>query len=123
MKIKYYIPDIGLRYFLLGSQYVDMGHVLENVVYLELIRRGYKVNVGTYYNAEVDFVATKNNTVEYYQVALNVLNTDTLERELASLEKIKNNYPKFLLTTDLGEGENNGIKRINVFDWLLNKIQ
>ena len=67
----------------------------------------------------MDFVATKNNTVEYYQVALNVLNTDTLERELASLEKIKNNYPKFLLTTDLGEGENEGIKRINVFDWLL----
>lgn len=59
--------------------------------------------------------------VEYYQVALNVLNDDTLERELASLEKIKNNYPKFLLTTDLGKGENEGIKRINVFDWLIGK--
>ena len=120
---KYYVADIGLRNAILNNSDRDFGHILENVVYLELIRRGYKVNVGKYYNAEVDFVATKNNTVEYYQVALNVLNTDTLERELASLEKIKNNYPKFLLTTDLGEGENNGIKRINVFDWLLNKIQ
>ena len=120
---KYYVADIGLRNAILNNSDRDFGHILENVVYLELIRRGYKVNVGKYYKAEVDFVATKNNTVEYYQVALNVLNTDTLERELASLEKIKNNYPKFLLTTDLGEGENNGIKRINVFDWLLNKIQ
>ena len=116
---KYYVADIGLRNAILNNSDRDFGHILENVVYLELIRRGYKVNVGKCYNAEVDFVATKNNKVEYYQVALNVLNDDTLERELASLEKIKNNYPKFLLTTDLGEGENEGIKRINVFDWLL----
>ncbi len=116
---KYYIADIGLRNAILNNSDRDFGHILENVVYLELIRRGYKVNVGKCYNVEVDFVATKNNKVEYYQVALNVLNDDTLERELASLEKIKNNYPKFLLTTDLGEGENEGIKRINVFDWLL----
>ena len=116
---KYYVTDIGLRNAILNNSDRDFGHILENVVYLELIRRGYKVNVGKCYNVEVDFVATKNNTVEYYQVALSVLNDDTLERELASLEKIKNNYPKFLLTTDLGEGENEGIKRINVFDWLL----
>lgn len=118
---KYYVADIGLRNAILNSSDRDFGHILENVVYLELIRRGYKVNVGKCYNTEVDFVATKNNTVEYYQVALNVLNDDTLERELSSLEKIKNNYPKFLLTTDLGEGENEGIKRINVFDWLIGK--
>ena len=118
---KYYVADIGLRNAILNNSDRDFGHILENVVYLELIRRGYKVNVGKCYNAEVDFVATKNNTVEYYQVALNVLNDETLERELASLEKIKNNYPKFLLTTDLGEGENEGIKRINVFDWLIGK--
>ena len=110
-----------MRNAILNNSDRDFGHILENVVYLELIRRGYKVNVGKCYNAEVDFVATKNNTVEYYQVALNVLNDSTLERELASLEKIKNNYPKFLLTTDLGEGENEGIKRINVFDWLIGK--
>ena len=116
---KYYVTDIGLRNAILNNSDRDFGHILENVVYLELIRRGYKVNVGKCYNVEVDFVATKNNTVEYYQVALSVLNDDTLERELASLEKIKNNYPKFLLTSDLGEGENEGIKRINVFDWLL----
>lgn len=116
---KYYVADIGLRNAILNTSDRDFGHILENVVYLELIRRGYKVNVGKCYNVEVDFVATKNNTVEYYQVALSVLNDDTLERELTSLEKIKNNYPKFLLTTDLGGGENEGIKRINVFDWLL----
>lgn len=118
---KYYVADIGLRNAILNNSDRDFGHILENIVYLELIRRGYKVNVGKCYNTEVDFVATKNNTVEYYQVALNVLNDDTLERELASLEKIKNNYPKFLLTTDLGEGVNEGIRRINVLDWLIGK--
>ena len=118
---KYYVADIGLRNAILNNSDRDFGHILENIVYLELIRRGYKVNVGKCYNTEVDFVATKNNTVEYYQVALNVLNDDTLERELASLEKIKNNYPQFLLTTDLGEGVNEGIRRINVLDWLLGK--
>ena len=118
---KYYVADIGLRNAILNNSDRDFGHILENIVYLELIRRGYKVNVGKCYNTEVDFVATKNNTVEYYQVALNVLNDDTLESELASLEKIKNNYPKFLLTTDLGEGVNEGIRRINVLDWLIGK--
>ena len=118
---KYYVADIGLRNAILNNSDRDFGHILENIVYFELIRRGYKVNVGKCYNTEVDFVATKNNTVEYYQVALNVLNDDTLERELASLEKIKNNYPQFLLTTDLGEGVNEGIRRINVLDWLLGK--
>lgn len=119
---KYYVADVGLRNVILNNSDRDFGHILENVVFLELIRRGYKVNVGKCYNTEVDFVATKNNTVEYYQVSLNVLNNDsTLERELFSLEKLKNNYPKFLLTTDAGEGENNGIKRLNVFEWLLGR--
>ena len=117
---KYYVADIGLRNAILNNSDRDFGHILENVVYLELIRRGYKVNVGKCYNVEVDFIATKNNNIEYYQVALNVLNDNTLERELYPLEKIKNNYPKFILTTDLGEGENEGIKRLNVFEWLLN---
>lgn len=117
---KYYVADIGLRNSILNSSDRDFGHILENVVYLELIRRGYKVNVGKCYNVEVDFIATKGNDIEYYQVALNVLNDNTLERELYPLEKIRNNYPKFLLTTDLGEGENMGIKRFNVFEWLIN---
>ena len=89
---KYYVADIGLRTAVLNNSDRDFGHVLENIVYLELIRRGYKVCIGRFNNAEVDFIAKKNNTTEYYQVALNVLETETLERELYSLEKIKDNY-------------------------------
>ena len=121
---KYYVADIGLRTALLGIKDMDQGHILENVVYLELIRRGYQVSVGKIVkggkNIEVDFVAKKSGgIVEYYQVALNVLGTDILERELAPLEAIEDNYPKFLLTMDFGSGENNGIKRMNVLEWLL----
>lgn len=121
---KYYVADIGLRTALLGIKDMDAGHILENVVYLELIRRGYEVSVGKLVkggkNIEVDFVAKKSGgLVEYYQVALNVLDQQILARELASLEAIDDNYPKFLLSMDYGSGENNGIKRLNVFDWLL----
>ena len=121
---KYYVADIGLRTALLGIKDMDQGHILENVVYLELLRRGYQVSVGKIVkggkNIEVDFVAKKSGgIVEYYQVALNVLGTNILERELAPLEAIEDNYPKFLLTMDFGSGENNGIKRINVLEWLL----
>lgn len=121
---KYYVADIGLRTALLGIKDMDQGHILENVVYLELLRRGYQVSVGKIVkggkNIEVDFVAKKSGgIVEYYQVALNVLGTDILERELAPLEAIEDNYPKFLLTMDFGSGENNGIKRMNVLEWLL----
>lgn len=124
---KYYVADIGLRTALLGIKDMDQGHILENVVYLELLRRGYQVSVGKIVkggkNIEVDFVAKKSGgIVEYYQVALNVLGTDILERELAPLKAIDDNYPKFLLTMDFGSGENNGIQRINVLDWLLNTI-
>lgn len=121
---KYYVADIGLRTALLGIKDMDAGHILENVVYLELIRRGYEVSVGKIHKGnklvEVDFVAKKSGgVVEYYQVALNVLGSELLERELAPLEAIEDNYPKFLLTMDYGSGENNGIKRLNVLDWLL----
>lgn len=121
---KYYVADIGLRTALLGIKDMDAGHILENVVYLELIRRGYEVSVGKLVksgkNIEVDFVAKKSGgLVEYYQVALNVLEPQILQRELSSLEAIDDNYPKFLLSMDYGSGENNGIKRLNVFDWLL----
>lgn len=121
---KYYVADIGLRTALLGIKDMDAGHILENIVYLELIRRGYEVSVGKLVkggkNIEVDFVAKKSGgLVEYYQVALNVLDQQILQRELASLEAIDDNYPKFLLSMDYGSGENNGIKRLNVFDWLL----
>jgi hypothetical protein len=116
---KYYVADIGLRKALLNNSDRDFGHILENVVYLELLRRGYNVNVGKCYNSEIDFIVTKNSITEYYQVALNILNDNTFDREISPLEKLKNNYPKFLLTTDIGSGEYNGIRRINVFDWLL----
>ncbi len=124
---KYYVADIGLRTAMLGIKDMDAGHILENVVYLELIRRGYEVSVGKIHKGnklvEVDFVAKKSGgIVEYYQVALNVLGTEVLQRELAPLESIDDNYPKFLLTMDYGSGENNGIKRLNALDWLLGQV-
>lgn len=130
---KYYIADLGLRNALLGHEDSDMGYALENVVYLELIRRGYRVSVGKVNTklvktddknerktVEVDFVAQKpGGDIEYYQVALYALEPKTLARELASLEEISDNYPKFLLSMDYGSGENKGIKRLNVLDWLM----
>lgn len=117
---KYYLVDIGLRYMLLGNKPTDYGHILENVVYLELLRRGYKVFVGKNNNSEVDFVATNRDTVEYYQVSHSVADSHTLERELKSLQSIKDNYPKYLLTRDIVPNvDHNGIKQINVLDWLL----
>ena len=124
---KYYVADIGLRTALIGMKDMDAGHILENVVYLELIRRGYEVSIGKIHSGsklvEVDFIAKKSGgIVEYYQVALNVLGNDTLERELAPLEAIDDNYPKFILSMDYGSGENDGIKRLNVLDWLLGQV-
>lgn len=105
---------------LLGNKPTDYGHILENVVYLELLRRGYKVFVGKNNNSEVDFVATNRDTVEYYQVSHSVADSHTLERELKSLQSIKDNYPKYLLTRDIMPNvDHNGIKQINVLDWLL----
>ena len=131
---KYYVVDVGLRFALLGFQDKDFGHILENIVYLELLRRGFRVSVGRVdskvakinekterKSIEVDFIAKKQNVTHYYQVALNVLEPEVLKRELSSLEAIKDNYPKFLLTLDQGEGESNGIKRLNVLRWLLNE--
>ncbi len=118
---KYYIADIGLRYFLLGQNTADQGHILENIVYLELLRRGYDVYVGHMTDAEIDFVAMKPNGIEYYQVAATVLDSETLKREITSLKKISDNHPKYLLTLDtVGAGANHdGIKQFNVLDWLL----
>lgn len=120
---KYYVADAGLRAALLGYENMDQGHILENVVYLELLRRGYKVSVGKINkgnkNIEVDFVAQKSGgEVEYYQVAY-ALEPEVLKRELAPLEEIEDNYPKFLLSLDLAEGNTKGIKRVNVLKWLL----
>ena len=120
---KYYVADAGLRAALLGHEDMDQGHILENVVYLELLRRGYKVSVGKISkgnkNIEVDFVAQKSGgEVEYYQVAY-ALEPEVLKREIAPLEEIEDNYPKFLLSMDYSEGNTKGIKRVNVLKWLL----
>lgn len=119
---KYYAADIGLRYIVLGSKKADQGHILENVVYLELLRRGYEVYIGKVGNSEVDFIALGVEGEEYYQVAYTVIDADgkTLERELKPLESIRDHNPKYLLTMDLGPVvSHNGIKQMNVLDWLL----
>ena len=117
---KYYVADIGLRYYLLGTKQTDSGHILENIVYLELIRRGYEVYVGKIGNAEVDFIAVNSEGTEYYQVSQSVLEEQTLQRELAPLELIRDHNPKYLLTMDYTPLTSyNGIKQINVLEWLL----
>ena len=112
---------MGLLNILVGRDRItDRGHLLENIVYLELLRRGYKVWTGTARNAEVDFVCkNKFGEVEYYQVAWQMTNELTAEREFGSLERIKDNYPKFVLTTDSFTQNRIGIKHVNVFQWLL----
>lgn len=117
---KYYVVDIGLRYMLLGSEQADAGHILENVVYLELLRRGYRVYVGKADEFEIDFVAQNSRGTMYYQVALTVRDEKTLERELRPLQSIRDHYPKVLLTMDEDpESQYDGIRRINARDWLL----
>ena len=120
---KYYIVDTGLRSYLLGKKVgSDMGHILENIVYLELLRRGYKVYVGKVDDLEVDFVAENRDGLKYYQVALTVRDEKVLERELKSLQKTGDYYPKYLLTLDMDlETDYEGITKINIIDWLLNK--
>lgn len=116
---KYYVADIGLRYFLLGTRHTDMGHILENIVYLELIRRGYEVYVGKVGDAEVDFIAINEEGESYYQVSQTVMEAQTLKRELSSLDVIKDHNPKYLLTMDFTPlTSHNGIKQINVLEWL-----
>ena len=119
---KYYATDVTMRYALLGRKNVDLGHILENIVYLELIRRGYKVYIGKSGDKEIDFVAESSKGVRYFQVAYTVRDKNTLERELSALESINDHYPKFILTMDIDpEVDYNGIRKINVLDWLLDK--
>ena len=117
---KYYISDIAMRNMLIGQKPQDYGHVLENIVYLELLRRGYQVFVGKVGDLEVDFTAIKGQDIEHYQVAWTAIEEKTLKRELQSLEQINDHNPKFLLTMDyIPVTSHNGIKQINVLDWLL----
>ena len=118
---KYYVVDSAFRKFLLSRTDSDRGHILENIVYLELIRRGYRVYVGHLQNGEIDFVAKMPHRLEYYQVSYSVMDDTTLRRELSPLEQLDDNYPKYLLTMDvLHKTDNhNGIEQKNVLDWLL----
>lgn len=121
---KYYVVDIGLRYMLLGSASTDVGHILENIVYLELIRRGFEVYVGKLGELEVDFVAIDNKKTVYFQVAATVRDETTLQCELAPLEKINDHYPKIILTLDDDpEANYNGIRRLNALEWLIGNVE
>lgn len=119
---KYYIVDIGMRYILLGSRNMDTGHILENVIYLELLRRGYDVYVGKVDNLEVDFVATNTRGTTYFQVSATVRDENTLARELRPLQSINGHYPKYILTLDDDpETDFDGIRKINALNWLIGK--
>lgn len=121
---KYYAVDIGLRYLLLGTSSSDVGHILENIVFLELLRRGNEVFIGKIDDLEVDFVAMDGKQTTYYQVAASVRDEKTLARELASLEKISDHYPKIVLTLDEDpQADYNGIRRINALDWLMGTVK
>lgn len=118
---KFYIVDTGLRNFLLSGNTSDTGHLIENVVFLELLRRQNKVNIGKLAEKEVDFVASSSDGITYYQVSASVLEEATLKRELEPLKRINDNHPKILLTLDeIGAGANyDGIRQYNLIDWLL----
>ncbi len=119
---KYYVSDPGLRYILLGRKQGDNGRILENVVYLELLRRGYEVYIGKIDDLEIDFVAVNSRGIEYYQVSESVRDENTLNRELKPLKTIKDNFPKYILTMDIDPDTTyDGIIKINVLDWLLKK--
>ena len=122
MNGKMYIVDLGLRRHLLARQRYDLGFSLENIVYFELLRRGYKVNIGKVGATEIDFVARKNEEVFYFQVTASMLEESTFEREMAPLKSLSDNYPKTVLTLDrLTIGNYDGIRVENAMDWLLKK--
>ena len=119
---KMYIVDLGLRRHLLARQRYDLGFSLENIIYFELLRRGYSVNIGKIGAAEIDFVARKNDNVSYYQVTASMTEESTFEREMSPLKGITDNYPKTVITLDrftLGNYE--GMEVVNAVDWLLDK--
>ena len=117
---KYYIVDMGIRNQLTGLRNTDYGHVIENIVYLELLRRGYEVTIGKVGTLEVDFIATKVDEVVYYQVSTSIMDEKTRERELRPLQSINDNYPKYIITLDqVIFNDYSGIKVKNIIDFLL----
>lgn len=117
---KYYVSDSGIRNIILGFRNINEGHLLENIVYLELLRRGYRVNIGKIGDYEVDFVAENPHTIRYYQVAQSISDEDVRTREIRSLENIPDNYEKIILSMDKSiNNDYNGIKVRNIISWLL----
>lgn len=117
---KYYIVDIGLRNYLLGFRDRDSGHAIENIVFFELIRRGYDVAIGKVDNSEIDFIATKADDKIYVQVTESMTSEDVRKRELAPLQKVNDNYEKIVLSLNPGlDSSYDGIKSINLIDWLI----
>ena len=121
---KYYLSDLGLRTYLLGRNHnKDLGHILENIIFLELKRKGYRVYVGKNEEKEVDFVVETGDDYIYIQVSLSVRDEKTLERELRPLETIQDHYKKYLITLDYDTNNYNGIKQISAMDFLLGRVE
>ena len=118
---KYYLVDQGFRGMLFGSSSRDIGHILENIVYLELLRRGYQVWVGKVGSQEIDFVAGKGSDRVYYQVAASILEEQTYQREITSLKMVNDHYPKYIITMDEVPMGEDGIRQVNVVDFLLGR--
>ena len=116
---KYYIADHGIREAILESNQRDINQIFENIIYLELLRKGYNVRVGKINNLEIDFVCTKGNEKNYIQVAYLLASSETIEREFSSLEKINDNYPKYVISMDEFDMSRNGIRHINIIDFLM----
>ena len=118
---KYYLVDLGFRRVILGEKQSDVGHTLENIVYLELCRRGYRVSIGKVDDLEVDFIAERGEDRAYYQVSASVLDPDTFRREITPLKKINDHFPKYILTMDEIPSGEDGIKQVNIIDFLLSE--
>ena len=119
---KYYIVDIGLRNYLLGFRNRDSGRAIENVVYFELLRRGYDVAIGKIGSAEVDFIATTADDKKYIQVTESMMSEDVRNRELTPLQNIRDNYEKIVLSLEPGlDASYDGIRSENLIDWLLSQ--
>ena len=117
---KFYMVDMGIRNHILPRKHYDLGFTIENIVYLELARRGGKINIGKYGSTEVDFVTQKEGVLTYYQVTADMTAEATFEREMRPLRSIRDNYEKIVLTLDrFSPGNYDGIKVMNVIDWLL----
>ena len=118
---KYYLADLGFRRLLLGDRNLDMGRILENIVYLELLRRGYRVNVGKIETREIDFIAQSSKEIIYFQVSQTISAAETLKRELSPLKSIKDNYKKIIIVMDEINPSFDGIETINILDFLLDQ--